>query len=110
MTSDEFAEALSRIVGEAEDAGLDPQEILAEIEGMAAAERSSLSLAPNSVLHLPRCLGGRRPHVLGVGSASRALDATVNSRLAKWRDYRMDGTNPGDDTGAWQRPITSADR
>ena len=29
----------SRLVGEAEDAGLDPQEILAEIEGMAEAMR-----------------------------------------------------------------------
>ena len=67
--------------------------ILAEIEGMAAAERSSMSPAPNSVLHLPRCLGGRRPHVLGVRSASRALDAAVNNRLAKWRDYSMDSTH-----------------
>ena len=32
MTTTEFAEALSRLVGEAEDAGLDPQRILAEIE------------------------------------------------------------------------------
>ena len=39
MTSDEFAEALSRLVGEAEDAGLEPQELLAEIEGMAEAMR-----------------------------------------------------------------------
>ena len=39
MTSAEFAEALSRLVGEAEDAGLDPQEILAEIEDMAEAMR-----------------------------------------------------------------------
>ena len=39
MTADEFAEALSRLVGEAEDAGLDPQKILAEIEGMAEALR-----------------------------------------------------------------------
>ena len=39
MTSDEFAEALSRLVGEAEDAGLEPAEILAEIEGMAEAMR-----------------------------------------------------------------------
>ena len=39
MTATEFAEALSRLVGEAEDAGLDPQEILAEIEGMAQAMR-----------------------------------------------------------------------
>jgi hypothetical protein len=40
MTADDFsealAEALARPVGEAEDAGLDPQEILAEIEDMAA--------------------------------------------------------------------------
>ena len=35
MTSDEFAEALSRVVGDAEDAGLDPETILAEIEDMA---------------------------------------------------------------------------
>jgi hypothetical protein len=34
-----FAEALSRLVGEAEDAGPDPQEILAEIEGTAEAMR-----------------------------------------------------------------------
>ena len=39
MTSDEFAEALRHLVGEAEDAGLDPQEILAELEGMVAAMR-----------------------------------------------------------------------
>ena len=39
MTSDEFAEALSRLVGEAEDAGLDPERILAKIEGMAEAMR-----------------------------------------------------------------------
>ncbi len=39
MTSDQFAASLSRLVGEAEDAGLDPQQILAEIEGMAEAMR-----------------------------------------------------------------------
>ena len=39
MTSDEFAEALSRLVGEAEDAGLDPETVLAEIEDMAQAMR-----------------------------------------------------------------------
>ena len=109
MTSDEFAEALSRLVGEAEDAGLDPRRSWPD-RGHGAAERSSMSPAPNSVLHSPRCLGGRRPHVLGVRSASRALDAAVNSRLAKWRDYSMDSTSPGDHTGSWQREITSADR
>ena len=39
MTSDELAEAFSRLVSEAEDAGLDPQEILVEIEDMAEATR-----------------------------------------------------------------------
>ena len=39
MTTAEFAEALSRLVGEAEDAGLDPEEILAEIEDMTEAMR-----------------------------------------------------------------------
>ena len=39
MTADQFAEALARLVGEAEDAGLEPGEILAEIEGMAEAMR-----------------------------------------------------------------------
>ena len=39
MTSDQFAEALARLVGEAEDAGLDPHEILAELVGMVAAMR-----------------------------------------------------------------------
>ena len=34
MTTTDFAEAF-RLVGEAEDAGLDPQEILAEIDDMA---------------------------------------------------------------------------
>ena len=36
MTTAELAALLSRLVGEAEDAGLDPQEILAEVEGRAA--------------------------------------------------------------------------
>ena len=39
MTTTDFAEALSRLVSEAEDAGLDPQQVLAEIEGMAEAMR-----------------------------------------------------------------------
>ena len=39
MTRDQCAEALSRLVGEAEDAGLDPEKILAEIEDMAEAMR-----------------------------------------------------------------------
>ena len=39
MTSEQFAEALSRLVGRAEDAGLDPEKILAEIEDMAQAMR-----------------------------------------------------------------------
>ena len=39
MTADQFAEALSRLVGEAEDAGLEPQQVLAELEGMTAAMR-----------------------------------------------------------------------
>ena len=42
MTSDEFAEALSRLVSEAEDAGLDREAILAELEGMAEGMRLSL--------------------------------------------------------------------
>ena len=37
MTSNEFAEALSQLVGEAEDAGLEPETILAE--GLAEAMR-----------------------------------------------------------------------
>ena len=37
MTQDQFAEALSRLV--AEDAGLEPQEILAEIDDMVEAMR-----------------------------------------------------------------------
>jgi hypothetical protein len=41
MTANDFAEALRRLVGEAEDAGLDPQEILAEIEDMAQAVREA---------------------------------------------------------------------
>ena len=43
MTSDEFAEALSRLVGEAEDAGLDTEQMLAEIEGMAEAMRLNIA-------------------------------------------------------------------
>ena len=39
MTTAEFAEALSRLVGEVEDAGLDPEQVLAEIDGMAEAMR-----------------------------------------------------------------------
>jgi hypothetical protein len=39
MTRDELAEALSRLVGEAEDAGLDPEVVPAKIEGMAEAMR-----------------------------------------------------------------------
>ena len=38
MTTTEFAEALSRLVGEAEDAGLKLEKILAEIEGIANME------------------------------------------------------------------------
>ena len=39
MTTTEFAEALARLAGEGEGGGLEPQEILAEIEGMAEAMR-----------------------------------------------------------------------
>ena len=39
MTQEQFAEALARLVAEAEDAGLDPEKILAEIEDMADAMR-----------------------------------------------------------------------
>ena len=39
MTTAEFADALSRLVGEAEDAGLEPEQVLAELEGMTAAMR-----------------------------------------------------------------------
>ena len=39
MTTAEFAEALSRRVGEAEDAGLEPEPILAEFEDMVDAMR-----------------------------------------------------------------------
>jgi hypothetical protein len=42
MSADEFAEALRQLIGEAWDAGLDPQEILAEIEDMAAAMRLNI--------------------------------------------------------------------
>ena len=35
MTADQFAEDLARLVGEAEDAGLELEKILAEIEGIA---------------------------------------------------------------------------
>ena len=38
MTNDQFAEALACLVGEAEDAGLDPHEILAEMVGIANME------------------------------------------------------------------------
>ena len=38
ITSAEFAEALSRLVAEAEDAGLELEKILAEIEGIANME------------------------------------------------------------------------
>ena len=38
MTTIEFGEALSRLVGEAEDAGLELEKILAEIEGIASME------------------------------------------------------------------------
>ena len=36
MTSEQFAEALSRLVAEAEDAGPEPEAIMAELVGMAA--------------------------------------------------------------------------
>ena len=39
MTSDEFAEALSRLIVEAEHNGLDREQILAEIEAVAKAMR-----------------------------------------------------------------------
>jgi hypothetical protein len=42
MNTNEFAEALTRLVADAEDAGLKPQEILAEIEGMAEAMRLNI--------------------------------------------------------------------
>lgn len=42
MTSDQFAAALRILVAEAEDAGLDPREILAELEGMAEAMRLTI--------------------------------------------------------------------
>ena len=38
MTADQFAEDLARLVGEAEDAGLELEKILAEIEGIANME------------------------------------------------------------------------
>ena len=37
MTSDEFAEALSRLIVEAEDSGLVREQILAEIEAVTEA-------------------------------------------------------------------------
>ena len=43
MTADQFADALRRLVGKAEDFGLDPHEILTEIEGMAGAMRVSVA-------------------------------------------------------------------
>ena len=39
MTSDEFADALARLVSDAENVGLQPEVVLAEIEGMAEAMR-----------------------------------------------------------------------
>ena len=39
MTSDEFAKALSRLVGEAEDAGLTPEELIHALENAAAARQ-----------------------------------------------------------------------
>ena len=39
MTTAEFAEALGRLVGEAEDAGLEPEQALAEVEALADAMR-----------------------------------------------------------------------
>jgi hypothetical protein len=39
MITTDLAEALARLVGETEDARLEPQELLAEIEGMAEAMR-----------------------------------------------------------------------
>ena len=39
MTSEQFAEALSRLIVEAEHNGLDREQILAEIEEMAQAMR-----------------------------------------------------------------------
>ena len=39
MTQGEFAKSLARLIGEAEDAGLDPQEIVAEVAGIAEATR-----------------------------------------------------------------------
>ena len=37
--ADKFADAFARVVGEAEDAGLDPEQVLAEIEDVAQAMR-----------------------------------------------------------------------
>ena len=37
MTADDFAEALRRLVGDAEDVGLDHETLLAVVEDMAAA-------------------------------------------------------------------------
>ena len=42
MTSGEFTEKLRDLVGEAEDAGLEPEKILAEIEDMAEAMRTCI--------------------------------------------------------------------
>ena len=39
MTRDEFAEALSRLIVEAEEKGLDREQILAELEAVAKAMR-----------------------------------------------------------------------
>ena len=42
MTRDEFAKALSRLIVEAEEKGLDREQILAEIEAMAEAMRLTI--------------------------------------------------------------------
>ena len=62
MTQDEFAAALSRLVGEAEDAGLDPQEILVEIEDMGEAMRLCVDEYPTafSTLCHPASRSARR--------------------------------------------------
>ncbi len=38
MLNSEFAAALARLVADAEDAGLDPETLLAEIEGQGQAQ------------------------------------------------------------------------
>ena len=55
MTADEFAEALSRLVAEAEDAGLEPEAIMAELVGMAEAMRLNIAEQPTLLHPLPSC-------------------------------------------------------